>query len=104
MNYSMENCYICGCARNVEAYLDKVLLNIQRISTLFKKVNIIIYYDISDDNTLHILENAKYLDIKILINTEELSPCRTSRLAKGRNAILDEINFQEKSKLVHRNY
>ena len=98
MNYHMENCYICGCARNVEAYLDKVLLNIQQISTLFNKVNIIIYHDISDDNTLHILENAKYLDIKILLNTEEMLDERLSRIAKGRNAILDEINFQEKSK------
>jgi hypothetical protein len=94
----MENCYICGCARNVETYLNKVLKNIQQISTLFKKVDIIIYYDNSDDNTLYMLKNTKHLNIKILINKEEMSPCRTSRIAKGRNALLEEMNFQEKFK------
>jgi hypothetical protein len=93
----MENCYICGCTRNVGIYLNKVLQNIHQISTLFKKVTIIIYYDISDDDTLYILENTKLFDIKILTNKEEMSPCRTSRIAKGRNALLDEMIIQEKS-------
>jgi hypothetical protein len=94
----MENCYICGCARNIEIYLEKVLLNIQQISTLFKNVEIIIYYDISNDNTLQILKNVTNLPIKILINKEEMSPCRTSRIAKGRNALLEEMKSQEISK------
>jgi hypothetical protein len=51
------NCCICGPVKNCAQYLEKIFENIEKIGSLFDEYAIIIYYDISKDNTLQILKN-----------------------------------------------
>jgi hypothetical protein len=84
------NCYICGTVRNCGPYLNKVFENIEKIGSLFDDYAIIIYYDISTDNTLEILTKYQKKNSKLFIyvNKNKLSEYRTFRIAKGRNMCL----------------
>ena len=86
--------YICGCARNVEPYLDDVFCNINKIKHLFDDFHIIIYYDNSNDNTLVKLNelNVYYKDkMTLLIGKEPLTNIRTQNIANARNGLLTKI-------------
>ena len=86
--------YICGCARNVEAYLDDVFCNINKIKQLFDDFHIIIYYDHSNDNTLVKLNewNLYYQDkMTLLIGKDPLTNIRTQNIANARNHLLRKI-------------
>jgi len=86
--------YICGCAYNVEPYLEKVLINIQTLCECFDDYYIIFSYDDSEDNTLLLLEEfAKNYPNKIRIvqGNNELGNIRTQNIANARNKILDTI-------------
>ena len=45
-------CCICGPVRNCGPFLDKVFENIEKIGEIFEDYEILIYYDVSNDNTL----------------------------------------------------
>lgn len=86
--------YICGCAYNVEPYLEKVLINIQTLCECFDDYYIIFSYDDSEDNTLLLLEKfAKNHPnkIRIIQGNKELGNIRTQNIANARNKILDTI-------------
>lgn len=88
---------IVGCARNIEKQLNKSLDKIEMMSNCFKKSNIIIYENDSDDKTLPKLktwENNSNLNIKIISenkkNNKNLRRPRTERLSYARNLLLNE--------------
>ena len=86
--------YICGCAYNVEPFLNKVLKNIQTLCESFDDYYIIISYDDSEDNTLELLEQFMLKHpgkMKIVQGNKELGNIRTQNIANARNKILDTI-------------
>ena len=89
--YNNESVYICGCVKNNEKYLKNVFENIKKIIKLFKKYEIIIAYDHSDDESYNILKNySKQLNIKILNNNNN-SNFTVINICNARNSILDYI-------------
>ena len=86
-------CCICGTIKNVEQYLDKNFENIELIGNLFQDYVIILYYDISLDNTLQKIKDyqIKNNKLQIIINNEPPLEYRTHRIAKGRNSIIQMI-------------
>jgi hypothetical protein len=87
------NCCICGTVRNCGPYLNKVFENIEKIGSVFDDYKIILYYDVSRDNTLNILKEYQKKNPKLLfyVNKIPTSQFRTHRLAKGRNFCLKYI-------------
>jgi len=87
------NCCICGTVRNCGPFLNKIFTNIEQIGSLFDDYTIIVYYDISTDNTLHVLKKYQQKNPRLLIyvNKRPLSEYRTFRIAKGRNVCLKYI-------------
>lgn len=87
------NCCICGTVRNCGRYLNKVFENIEKIGSIFNDYKIILYYDISRDNTLNILKEYQKKNPKLLfyVNKIPTSQFRTHRLAKGRNFCLKYV-------------
>jgi hypothetical protein len=87
------NCCICGTVKNCGKYLEKVFSNIEKIGTLFNDYEIIVYYDVSTDNTLK--ELLKYQNknskLSIFVNKNKLSPFRTHNIANGRNTCLKYV-------------
>lgn len=90
-----EKIAICGTVRNCAPYLEKVFENIQSIGSLFTDYKIIISYDLSNDNSLDILQKLQERigsDKFILhINTDDLHEYRVYNIAKARNKCLDII-------------
>lgn len=88
-----DNCCICGTVKNCEKYLHDVFYNIKKISTLFNKCTIIIYYDDSNDKTYEKLQKYRNkFNMVIYHNKTFRSPHRTHRLANGRNICIDIMN------------
>ena len=87
------NCCICGTVRNCEPFLIKIFKNIEKICSLFEDYKIVIYYDISTDNTLGVLKEYQKRNTRLFIyvNEEQLSEYRTFRIAKGRNMCVNYI-------------
>ncbi len=87
------NCCICGPVKNCGPYLSKVLDNMEKIGSLFDDYTIIIYYDISNDNTLEILKNYQIKNSKMIfyVNKNQVSPFRTHNIANARNFCLNYI-------------
>ncbi len=87
------NCCICGTVRNCGPFLNKIFINIEKICSLFDDYKIVIYYDISTDNTLNVLKEYQKRNPRLLIyvNEQPLSQYRTFRIAKGRNACLNYV-------------
>ena len=81
------NCCICGTVKNCGSYLIKVLNNMENIGSIFDDYQIIIYYDVSNDNTLKILKEYQEKNSKMLfyVNKNLISPFRTHNLAIARN-------------------
>ena len=87
------NCCICGTIRDCANHLDKVFKNIEKIGSIFDDYKIVVYYDVSSDNTLQKLKEYQSRNSKLLIyvNNEALSEYRTVRIAKGRNFCLNYV-------------
>ena len=86
--------FICGCVRNSSKFLPKVFHNIQLITKLFDDFQIIIAFDVSEDNTYEMLLNYKSTwgeKMKILLNPNQLSLSRTQNISNARNMIVDYI-------------
>ena len=58
-------CCICGPVKNCAPYLPKIFENIQQIGSLFEEYVVIMYYDISQDNTLLLLKNYQRKNPKL---------------------------------------
>ena len=92
-----SNCYICGTVKNCGKYLENVLKNMELIGALFSSYKIIISYDVSNDNSLEILQNYQelHLDTMILhVNTDQVYEFRVYNIAKARNKCLNIIREQ----------
>lgn len=87
------NCCICGPVKNVEQYLKKNLDNMEKIGSLFDEYKIVIFYDISFDNTLNILKEYQKKNPRLLffVNTKPISIFRTHRIAYARNFCLQYV-------------
>lgn len=94
INFGKSDCVICLCCRDVEPYLHKIFLNLQRLESLFSTTQIVFFYDQSKDNTLKLLYDYKqrFPNIHIIENQEPLLKYRTHRIAYGRNKLLDYMN------------
>jgi hypothetical protein len=86
-------CCICGCVKNVGQYLDKIFQNMELIGSLFDDYVIILYYDVSTDNTLQKMREYKRKNSRFMffINNTYVMRYRTYNLAKGRNFIIKTI-------------
>ena len=89
-------CCICGTVRNCGKYLDKIFSNMEIIGSIFDNYKIILYYDISDDNTLEKIKNYQRINSNLILyeNKNKLLPYRTHRIALGRNKCLNIIREQ----------
>ena len=88
-----NKCCICGTVRNCGEFLDKIFQNMESLGSLFEDFKIIIYYDISNDNTLDKLKSYKEKNSKFdfYVNTDKLLIYRTHRISKGRNYCINYI-------------
>ena len=100
-------CCICGTVRNCGKYLNNIFKIMEKIGSLFEDYRIILYYDLSNDDTLVNLENYSKLNDKMIyiINTDELLQYRTHRIAKGRNRCLQTIrnNYSDYEYFIMKN-
>jgi len=90
----MNTCCICGAVKDCAQYLDRVLVNMEKIGSIFDEYVIILCYDDSTDNTLKILTNytKKNSRIRLLINTIPVqNGGRTHKIANARNHCLKHI-------------
>jgi hypothetical protein len=92
------NCCICGTVKNCGSYLIKVLNNMENIGSIFDDYQIIIYYDVSNDNTLKILKEYQEKNSKMLfyVNKNLISPFRTHNLAIARNFCFNYVKTNNK--------
>jgi hypothetical protein len=88
-----KTCCICGPVRNCEPFLDKVFSNILKITTLFKKYEIVIFYDESSDASLKKLKQyqKKIPFLKVYKNVRPLLRHRTHNIAYARNFLLNYV-------------
>jgi hypothetical protein len=82
------------CVYNNGFGLPYVFNNIERIQTLFtEKINIIIAYDESHDNSLgYLISKKHYFNIRILKNLDVRSTSRVENISNARNKIVNYIN------------
>jgi len=87
------NCVFCGPVKNCAPFLEKVFLNIEKIATLFENYVIILFYDISTDNTLEKLKEyqSKNPKLQFYVNINPVSKFRTHRIAYARNYCIKQI-------------
>jgi hypothetical protein len=86
-------CCICGPVRNCAPYLPKIFENIEKIGSLFEEYVIIMYYDVSKDNTLQILKNyqLKNPNFQFFVNNKPLSKYRTYNISNARNYCINNV-------------
>lgn len=82
--------FVATC-RNVEAYLEKNINNIEECAKKFNDYCVIIYENDSKDNTRNILNRVKKLNYYYIFEDNIKEPRRTKRIERGRNLILDKV-------------
>lgn len=83
---------ICGCCREVEAHLPRVLESMHAIGSQFRDYQIVIFENDSQDGTRQILEDERQRfpgTVTLLLEDGMASPRRTERLAYIRNRLLE---------------
>jgi len=83
---------ICGCCRDVEAHLSRVLESMHAIGSQFRDYQIVIFENDSRDATRRILEDERQRfpgAVTLLLEDGMPSPKRTERLAYIRNRLLE---------------
>jgi glycosyltransferase involved in cell wall biosynthesis len=90
------SCSIGLCVYNNAFGLPYIFKNIEKIQTLFtEKINIIIFYDESQDESLQIIHNQietnKNQNIKIIHNTKPKTNLHVDNICYARNSILEYI-------------
>lgn len=91
----MVKAVICGCAKNIEQYLQKSLNKVVEIGKYFDEYKLVIYENDSSDNTLEVLNSYKdKLPIYIISETGIAAKykIRAHILAYCRNKIIEYIN------------
>lgn len=90
------NCCFCGPVRNCGKYIEKVLENIELLAELFDDYEIVIFYDESNDNSLHKLRQYKLNHPKLILltNKQPILHYRTHRIAHARNYCLNYVKAQ----------
>ena len=79
-----------GCARNIARELENSLPDMYRLASEFDEYAIIVYENDSTDDTLTVLNNFSRNKRNVFIISESnVLGCRTERLARGRNALLN---------------
>lgn len=88
------NCFFCGTIRDCSKYLDEVYSNVIQMASIFDDYKIVLYYDVSSDDTLNKLRYYANINPRFSFyeNREPLHRLRTFRLAKGRNYLISELN------------
>jgi glycosyltransferase involved in cell wall biosynthesis len=81
------------CVFNNEEGLPFILENIRDLRPLFETIQIVVFYDKSNDRSLEILESSD-LPMILMKNQEKQSPTRTENISKARNYILEIIRQQ----------
>lgn len=82
---------ICGCCREVETHLPRVLESMHAIGRQFRDYRIVIFENDSGDATRRILEDERHRFpeiVTLLLEVGMASPKRTERLAYIRNRLL----------------
>ena len=89
----MNTCCICGAVKDCAQYLERVLVNMEKIGSTFDDYVIILCYDDSADKTLKILTDyaGKNSRFRLLINTGRVEGGRTHKIANARNHCLTHI-------------
>ena len=89
-------CCICGPVKNCAPYLPKIFENIEQIGSLFEEYVVIMYYDISQDNTLLLLKNYQRKNPKLtfFVNNKPLSKYRTHNISNARNYCLNTARLK----------
>lgn len=84
-------CCICGPVKNCAPYLSKIFENIEKIGSIFEDYSIIMFYDVSSDNTLDMLKKyqAQNSKLSFFVNKKPLSKYRTHNISNARNICLD---------------
>ena len=85
---------ICLCVFNNEFGLPYCFKNIEKMSKLFKKFEVLIFYDHSTDNSLKLLYDFKRnskINTIIIINKNKKSRIRTENISYARNSLLKII-------------
>ena len=88
------NCVICLSVYNNEFGLPYCLNNIKKLEPFFKKLNIVVFFDLSRDKSLKILIDFKRnntIELDIIINKKDKSNSRTENIAFARNSLLENI-------------
>jgi hypothetical protein len=87
--------FICGTVRNCGPFLDRVFINIRKLTTILDDFHIIMSYDNSEDNTLVKLKEKQeeygIQKMDIITHEEPWSHIRVERLSNARNRILHRI-------------
>jgi len=88
-----QKCCVCLCVYNNEFGLPAVLNNINKLSSLFKQFQILVFYDHSSDKSLQILNIYKshYNNMDIKINEKKISGSSVVNIAYARNGLLQMI-------------
>ena len=88
------NCFFCGTIRNCSKYIDEVYNNVMKMSELFEDYKVLLFYDVSTDDTLSKLQYYASINPKFTFyeNKDELHRLRTFRLATGRNYLINQLN------------
>lgn len=96
----MNNCCICSAVKDVGKFLPKIFQNMLTIGSLFDDYAIIFFYDISNDNTLEVLNKFKiqHKNVLVIENPTPLPSAapRTYKIAHARNSLLNEIREKYK--------
>ena len=87
------NCCLCLCVYNNEFGLPYVLNNILKIQQVFNELKILVFYDVSNDKSLEILNkfNETHNNMEIIINNKKKSDSRVENIAFARNNLLQTI-------------
>ena len=92
-NNNLNYIIIGLCVYNNEFGLPRVLENIKKMNVLFERIQIIAFYDKSQDKSLQILQSFENdnIMIDIIINENEKSRSRTENISQARNNIIETI-------------
>jgi hypothetical protein len=92
-----DGLYVCGCVKNCGKYLKRVLENVQLLGAFFERCEVVIAYDTSYDDSLHILnEMSKVMNITIL-HTDNTSKDKVINICSARNSLLGHIRTQNEA-------
>ena len=94
MSWSSSRIIVCGTVRNCEPFLNEAFANIKKITELFADFQIIMAFDVSEDNSLLKLTQQKKIlgdKLDVLVNRNPRSERRTENISNARNKCLEKM-------------